>query len=290
MELISTEIFSLALGIAYLIAGVMVLVIARYVLDWLTPYNLDEELTEKDNPALGLPVAGYFIAVVIIFLGAAFGPELESDLGGLDLLLVVGIDVAYALAGILALNLARLSVDKLVLTQFDTKKEIIEDRNVGTGAVEAGSYIGSSLIIAGAIHGEGGGPLTALVFFLLGQLALILFARFYQLITSYDLHAEIERDNVAAGVAMGMSMIAISIIVFKGTVAEFESWSENLTWFGIEILLGFLLLYGLRKLTDLVFLPGSSLDYEIANDQNLNAAWVEGAIANGFAVMIFFLL
>ena len=277
----------MGLGLAYLILGLLVLVVAKYVQDWLTPYSLDEELTEHDNPALGLAVTGYLIGVMIIFLGAVVGPDLSDKLSWQELLLEVAIDLGY---GIAALNVARLIVDKLVLTRFSTVKEIITDRNAGTGAVECGAYIGSALVIAGAIHGEGGGPLTALVFFVLGQLVLVGFTRFYQMITKYDIHAEIERDNVAAGVALGLSMIAISIIVFKGTVMEFEGWVENLTWFGIDVALGFVLLYVLRKVTDVVFLPRSSLAHEIAHDQNLNAAWLEGAIANCLAVMIFFLL
>lgn len=284
------EVLGVGFGIAYLILGLVVLVVAKYVHDWLTPYSVDEELTERDNPALGLAVAGYFLGVIVIFLGAAVGPELSGQLRPMALLLEMAIDFGYTMAGIFALNLARWIVDKAVLPHFSTVKEIIEDRNAGTGAVEFGAYVGSALVVAGAIHGEGGGVLSALVFFVLGQLVLVAFGRFYQLITPYDIHAEIERDNVAAGVALGLSLIAISIIVFKGASAEFEGWASSLTWFGIDVVLGFLLLFILRKVTDAVFLPRSSLVEEIARDRNLNAAWLEGVIANGLAVMIFFLL
>lgn len=283
---------SLGLGVAYVVLGIVVMIIAKVVKDILTPYKIDEELTSKDNPALGLAVMGYFAGVMIVFIGAVAGPDPE-DMSVKSLLGGMGIDVLYALGGIIALNLGRWVVDTLVLTKFSTVKEIITDRNAGTGAVEFGSYIATGLIVAGAISGDSGavsGPLTAIVFFALGQFALVLFTLFYQAITKYDIHAEIERDNVAAGVALGLSMIAIGIIIMKGTSGDFISWSFNLSWFGIDVVLGFILLMVLRKVTDALFLPNSTIQHEIENDQNLNAAWLEGVVAIGIAGMIFFLI
>ena len=281
---------SIATGVAYVVLGVILLLVAKLIMDVLTPFKIDEHLTDKDNPALGLAMVGYFAGVMIVFLGAVIGPDLESDLSFAELLAVIGVDVLYALGGILALNVGRWSVDKLVLPQFSTVKEIIEDRNVGTGAVEFGCYIATALVIAGAIQGQGGGPLSAVVFFVLGQLVLVVFAKLYQLATRYDIHEQIEQDNVAAGVALGLSMVAIGIIVLKGAAGDFVSWTENLTWFGIDAVLGFVVLLGLRKVTDALFLPGTTISHEIAVDRNLNAAWIEGVVAIGIAAMIFVLL
>ena len=281
---------SIGIGVAYVVLGVVVLIIAKIVKDFLTPYKIDEELTTKNNPALGLAMTGYFAGVMIVFLGAVIGPDLEGGLTLGELLVVVCIDFLYALGGIVALNVGRWVIDKLVLTRFSTVKEIIQDRNAGTGAVECGGFIATGLIVAGAIHGEGGGPWSAVVFFLLGQLVLVLFAWFYQRITRYDIHAEIERDNVAAGVALGFSMVAIGIIVLRGTSGDFTSWGEHLTWFGIDALLGFVLLMILRKVTDALFLPGTTIRHEIETDRNLNAAWIEGVVAMGIATMVFVLL
>lgn len=281
---------SMATGVAYVVLGVVLLIVAKIIKDLLTPFKIDEHLTGKDNPALGLTMVGYFAGVMIVFIGSVIGPDLDDTLSLGELVAVIGVDVLYALGGIIALNVGRWVVDKLVLTQFSTVKEIIEDRNVGTGAVEFGCYIATALVIAGAIQGQGGGPLSAVVFFILGQLVLVVFARLYQGFTRYDIHAQIEQDNVAAGVALGLSMIAIGVIVLKGASGDFLSWGENLTWFGIDALLGFVVLLGLRKVTDALFLPGTTISHEIAVDRNLNAAWVEGAVAIGIAAMIFVLL
>ena len=290
---------SLGIGLAYVVLGIVVLIIAKIVKDFLTPYKIDEELTTKDNPALGLAISGYFAGVLIVFLGAVMGPNLEYESLG-ELVISLGIDFLFALGGIVALNIGRWVVDKFVLTQFSTTKEIIQDRNAGTGAVECGGFIATGLIVAGAIYGEGGERwwwtlLSVVVFFVLGQVVLVLFAKFYQWITRYDIHAEIERDNVAAGVALGSSMIAIGIIVLKGTAIDFDTdsgseWLDSFLWFAIYAVLGFVLLMILRKVTDALFLPGTTIQHEIATDRNLNAAWIEGVVAIGIATMVFVLL
>ena len=290
---------SFGIGLAYVVLGVVVLIIAKIVKDFLTPYKIDEELTTKNNLAVGLAMTGYFAGVLIVFLGAVMGPNLEYESLG-ELTIALGIDFLFALGGIVALNIGRWVIDKFVLTQFSTTKEIIQDRNAGTGAVECGGFIATALIVAGAIYGEGGESwwfalLSVVVFFVFGQGVLVLFAMFYQWITRYDIHAEIERDNVAAGVALGSSMIAIGIIVLKGTAIDFDTdsgfeWVISFLWFAVYAAMGFVLLMILRKVTDALFLPGTTIQHEIATNRNLNAAWIEGVVAIGIATMVFVLL
>ena len=126
-------------GLAYVGLGVVVLLLAKLVQDFLTPYKINRQLSEKDNVALGLSITGYYLGVIVVFLGALYQPltvvrddkwQYTADFG-YDVLEVF----LYALAGIVALNLARYFVDKLVLYRFDTEKEIIEDQNAGSGAV-----------------------------------------------------------------------------------------------------------------------------------------------------------
>ncbi len=180
-------------------------------------------------------------------------------------------------------------MDLAILYKFSTVKEIITDHNVGTGAVEAGAMVATSLMIAGAINGQGS-FLSTLVFFLLGLGLLVLFSHFHALLTPYDDHEEIEKDNVAAGAYLGFSMIALGIIVFKATIGDFVSWGYNLSWFAGYAVLGFLGLAVLQKMILAVFLPGADIEEEISRDRNLNVAWIGGTLSVGIAVMIFFLL
>jgi len=222
----------IGLGIGYVALGVAVLIIAKLVRDIATPYKIDDELTGKDNPALGLALTGYFLGVVAIFLGAAIGPEPEVRPGTGELLTQMLVVLGYSLGGIVLLNIGYSVVDRLVLSSFSIRKEIVEDRNPGTGAVVCGTYVATGLVVAGSIYGESTGPwwqgpLSAVVFFALGQVALVLFGVLYRVITKYDLHAEIERDNLAAGVAFGLSIIAIGVVLLRATGQDFTSIAQT---------------------------------------------------------------
>ena len=243
------EWIDLGVSLCYVVLGAVILMIAKFVNDLLTPYSLDEELTVRDNPAIGLSLSGYYAGVMIVFLGASTGTE--GDLLNLDRLLPeLGVVAAYALGGILLLNLGRKLLDKLVLRQFSIYKELVQDRNVGTGAVLCGAYIATALILAGGIYGEippesafagaWTGPITAVCYFLAGQVTLILFSIFYQWITRYDIHAEIEKDNPAAGVAFGGNMVALGILLLKASAPtsnpsgpaspNMPAWRSSASW------------------------------------------------------------
>ncbi len=285
---VATEIQWLVVSIIYVLLALITILASKHVKSLLVSFNLDEELTTKDNHALGLATTGYFIAVLIVFLGATVGPS-PVELPPISVLATtLGIDLAYAVVGILLLNVNRVIIDRLILHSFSTRKEIIEDRNLGTGAVEAGCQVASALVIAGAIHGDGN-FLTAIVFYLMGLAILLIFGWFYQFMTSYDIHKEIEADNVPAGVAFGMNMIAIGILVLKATYEDFYSWQVNLSLLALYSVGGFLTLMILQKIVDLAFLPKTTIHHEIVNDRNLNAAFIGGAISVGIAAAVFLL-
>ena len=289
-------------GLVYVALSIILLALAGITKDLLTPFSLQEELSNKDNPALGLSLCGYYIGIFLIFVGVIYSPGeniLFTEVTSQAFIFQALEIFAYSIMGIILLNLARFLVDKLVLNQFSVHKEIIEDRNVGTGAVEFGSYVASGLVIAGALSGEvqlAGehppwiGVVSALTFFSLGQLVLIVFSKIYQLITPYDLHAEIERDNVAAGVAFGGNLVALGMVMFKAVSGNLESWALHFLKFGLWTLIGFVILVLLRFLVNNFFMPNSSISHEIKEDQNLNAGFIEGTLMIGFAALIYFAL
>ena len=56
-------------GLVYVALGIVVLVVAKLVLDLVTPYKINRQLAEKNNSALGLSITGYFMGVIIVFAG-----------------------------------------------------------------------------------------------------------------------------------------------------------------------------------------------------------------------------
>ncbi|MFT7386912.1 MAG: uncharacterized membrane protein YjfL (UPF0719 family) [Candidatus Endobugula sp.] len=254
---------------------------ANYIYSKKIAYDLKHEIVDNDNNAAAISLAGYLIAISIIFIGGTIGPS-----NGIiqDFIAIM----TYSFLGIALLYIAHLINDKLILSQFSNAKEIVEDHNIGAGAVQAGSYIGSGLIIAGAIHGEGGGIITTIVFFLLGQTALILFTRIYNVITSFDLHDEIENDNFAAGIAFSGTLVALGIILANAASGNFISWEHNGLIFIVNMLLAFILLPIFRVVIDKLIIINIDINNEIAVDKNTGAGCIECASTIAFACVLFF--
>lgn len=247
--------------------------------------NIKDELVKKDNLAFSMAHVGYFIGLLIVIGSAIIGPSegLIKDI----------IDISiYGALGTLLLNLSVIITDKAILTKFSVRKEIIEDQNVGTGIIEAAVSIASGLIIFGAITGESesmsAGIFSAVAFWAIGQVALILVARIYNLITSYDIHEHIEKDNIAVGIGFAGALIAMGNLIRFGISGEFDGWASKLSEAGLEIGAGLILLPILRYLTDKILLPGENLTDEIINQEhpNCGAAIIEAFAYIGGSVLI----
>jgi uncharacterized membrane protein YjfL (UPF0719 family) len=257
-------------GFLYLAVVLVLLVIGKWVYDGLhRRFVLRVELVEKDNLAVALAVAGYYLGLVIVLGGVVSGPASFSVVDD-----VIGL-VIFGLLGIVLLNCSAWINDALVFSKFDNEKEIVEDRNVGMGAAEGGNYVAVGLITAGAMSGEGG-LLPGLVFWLSGLVALIVAGLLYDKITSYDLHDQIEKDNVAVGVAFAGVLVGFGNIIRLAGAGDFVSWSESLTEFGYYTVVGLILLPLIRIFADKVLLPGASLSQEMVKDRpNLGAGVIE---------------
>ncbi len=279
-------------GLVYVVMGVIVLAIARVAQDFITPYKIQEHLNQKDNVALAVSISGYYLGVIVVFLGGLYQPFLvvaDANLGfTAEYWQDVGLVFVYSVVGIVVLNIARIIVDKLVLHDFSTEDEIINDHNAGTGVVEFAVYVAVGLVIAGAISGESGGPETALAFLVLGLAVLIIYTLIYEWTTPFNIHEQIESDNVAVGVALAGNLIAIGIVVFKAVFGEFVGWTESIAAFITYAVVGFVLLYAVRFVVDKVLFPHSKLSDELAVDRNIGAAFIQGAALISVSLILFF--
>jgi len=243
--------------------------------------DVNHVLLEDDNVAFAASMVGYYAAIICTIGGALIGPQADilSDL----------IDIfSYGLLAIVLLHISAFINEKLLFTKFNIRKEIITDRNLGTGVIEGANYLATGLIVYGAIIGEGGGYLTAIAFWALAQVLFWLASRLYQLITPYDIHAEIEKDNVAVGIGLAGALIAIALLIKTGIQADFESWTGSLLTVAIDTTAGFIFLPVARFLTDKILLPTRNLTDEIVNQEhpNVGAALIEAFAYIGGAVLI----
>jgi uncharacterized membrane protein YjfL (UPF0719 family) len=270
------------LGAAYLVATFVLFMMGKLFFDLIRrSFTLKEQLIERDNLALALAMGGYFIGLTLAIGGALSG---ESTFLFRDLL---GAFI-YGTIGIALLNGSVLINDWIIFRKFNIEKEIIEDQNCGVGLIEASNHIAMGLIIYGIVSGEGGGIVGVIVFWGLGQLSLILAAMVYGLITPYDLHDALEKDNAAVGAAFAGMFLGIGNIVRFAVQGSFVSWQESITSFAVVVLFGLLALPLARLATDRLILPGKRLTQELVNQRrpNIGAGVIEGVVYVSMSFLI----
>jgi uncharacterized membrane protein YjfL (UPF0719 family) len=263
---------SLFSAVPNFVLGTLCWIAGWYLVDKTVKFDLKEQLTKEDNPAMGSMVSGYLLGLGFALMGTLYGTGLHlfSDLG-------------YILTGgILSILLMRLSIfvnNKFILYKFHIDKEIIEDKNSGTGQVVASSCIATGLILLGAQTGTSDswilGIRDIIVYWLAGQMILVVGGLVFQFITSYDVHGVIEHDdNEAAGWSFGGWLIALGIIICAALKGASGNVMVELRVLIIVSFVGLLLFSGTRIIVDKLILPGDSLSDEVAKQKNLAAGKV----------------
>ena len=269
----------------YLLVILAIMVIGKRLHNHFSSYDVDHELTTTDNKAVALSVSGYLFALGLILWGV-ITPNGDATVTGFWSLIGDLIETLFwGLIGIGLLQVSHFLNDRYLLPNFSNHKEIIEDRNLGTGVVEGCTFIASGIIIKTVLSGSGScffvDLLGTIFYFAVGQAAFLLFGRLYQRISRFDLHHEIEQDNAAAGVAFGLSMIAVGILL-----ADYIAAYNSIPGLIFLIPISFFFLITGRYIADKMLLPGALLDEEISQDHNWGAALIEGAVAIIIALVV----
>lgn len=273
-----------ATEVVFVIAAPLVLLaLARLVLQRVLHTSLRVALTDHDNPAMGLAVAGYLFGVIwtITVLFGTPGRGLWQDV----------VDVAlYGGLGIVLLTVVSLVSCRLFLGLH--VREQLEAHNSAAAIVVGGAYVATSLTYSGALSGEGGGFWMLLLFFVLGQLALIAMTYVFRWLTGYDNVREIESGNLAAGIAQAGLLIAMGVIVGQAASGDFTTLEDSLVGFLISLLV-VVVLYPVRQLVVQCLILGAPLrfrsillDNEVAEDRNIAAGLLEASAYLSTALFI----
>lgn len=259
-------------------------------------FDVSFELTTKDNVAFAIMTTGYYLGVLIVFVGVIQG---ESN-GLLNDALSI---LSYGILGNVLLLAASVFNEKVVFgKQLHLYHEIIHDENKGTGFIEAANYVGSALIIYGAITGKAlnifpelertgvfiSGFISLITFWVIGQFILFLCLKTYTRFSKYNVMSQIEKDNDAVGIVYASIFVAIAYLYAQAISGDIISWEltfENILYY---LGLGLILLPVSRFLVDQIMLPGSSFTHEIIRQKvpNQGAAVIEAFAYIGSAVLI----
>jgi uncharacterized membrane protein YjfL (UPF0719 family) len=214
-----------------------------------------------------------------------------------------------ALSGVLSGKSPKLLVDLLnffkaavmvvifLCVTFELNKRIILRRvnndeaaakgNVAVGAVEFSTFAGTGIIMNGAFSGEGGGLWAAAVFFILGQIALVIAFYLDAAISRRNIQEEIElKGNIAEGVDMAGVLIAISIILRASIIGPFTGWTVGLRGFSICLAQGLAALFVFKALAEKIFMPRVSYAAEMDVQRNEALAVFIACIQISVAVFI----
>lgn len=265
----------------YFVASLILIFIGRVVYKLFHPkLNTRYELLEKDNLAFSFSYVGYFVGLLLAIGSALLGEHvsLEADLMAIAI---------YGLGAIFLLNISTIINEYVIFNKFKISKEILEDQNSGTGIIEAANYIATGLIILGASKGADEN-LMIVVYWAIAQVALILSSFVYNIITPYNIHTEIEKDNIAVGLGYAGSLVGIAIVLSYAVSFSYDSLSETFVTTGILLLIALIALPVTRLITDKVILPGYDLKAELVEQSkpNIGAGLIEAMAYISSALLI----
>ncbi len=271
--LTSLGYFLLDVGVA-LIPFVIVLWVYKLIVQGRyrgSGVSLDRELSAAENPAVNLLMVGLLFGLMLAFRGMAFPEEVSLK----DRILQIAL---YA-AVVMALQLvAQVLTDKIILRRFNDVKQVFGRQNTSVACVKAAIAIATGQMVAAATGGSVHLLGQALIWFVVGQAALVLLSVFYQWITPYDIQKELEGKNLAAGFGFSGMVIAGGIVVSRAVSGgETTAWGTELLSVGTFVLAIALIALIMRTLFDWIVLPKVSLNREIAEHQNIGVGLIEAA-------------
>ena len=265
-------------AIVFSLIGLVVMWAAKILDDKRTPFNEDLLIVKQKNLAIALRKAGIFLGLAIGLYGVISGPEKGFFTDSLTVIW----ESSFLLV---ALFIAYLINEYIILSGINNDKAV-EENNIAVGLVELGSYVGTGLIINGAFSGEGGGILAAIVFFALGQVAL-LSAHFCHKITALGSYfKEIEtKGNVAAAISSMASLIAIAIILRASIIGPFTGWENDIKSFVFSFFMGVAILEILGTFVNTAFLSRTSIK-TICAENNSAAMTILASVKIATALII----
>ncbi|MCD4678657.1 MAG: DUF350 domain-containing protein [Desulfobacula sp.] len=292
---IAVTLAGLGQGLTYVIVGIFFIWLAKRVDDWRTKEFNDDVHIDDGNVAVGLRRAGLYLGIAIALSGAMDGSSKGFFLDVIQLV-IDGLIITGFMFSSRFINdyimLGNLNNDEECIKVFQQpdKSEVVG--NTAVGMVEAGMYIATGFILNGSLSGAGGtffqGIVSAVLFFIVGQITLLLFGLLYELITPFNVRNEIKKNNLAAGIGLGGILMALGIILMSSISGPFTGWTNDLASFGIYALFGIVMLLIARLVIDRLLLPTTNIATEVKEDRNVAALIVVVSAINAVAIIIAF--
>lgn len=271
--------------------AILLLSAMRFISGIHTQVSSTHELSQEDNFAFGISVAGSITALGIVLTGAITGEVAPSYL-----IEIIGM-LCYGSLGLVLIKIGRISHDRFALNAID-KNQQIKNKNIAVGIADAGGVIATAIVIRAVllwVDGLNFYTLAAVLsVFVVSQAMLILVTRLREKhYAKYN-----QGDSMQEALAQGQIAIAIrysghliSTALAVTAASHFliytpETLVPNLIgWLAFSIVMT-LLLSVLVSIAKSLILWGINLVEEVDQQDNIGVACVEMAIGIAIALIL----
>nr|VFK36435.1 MAG: protein of unknown function (DUF350) [Candidatus Kentron sp. SD]VFK38707.1 MAG: protein of unknown function (DUF350) [Candidatus Kentron sp. SD]VFK78786.1 MAG: protein of unknown function (DUF350) [Candidatus Kentron sp. SD] len=270
----------------YAIDLVVVLVILaglRFFSGMVANISLREVLSEDDNAAVGISLAGAIIGVAIMLMGAVAGDA--GGTPGQEALLMLG----YGIVGILLMWVTSRLFDHLSMSRIPIH-DLIQQGNIAAAMVDAGNLIATAIIVRAIMSWVDGSTYVGIAMVLAGyviaQIILYLATRYRIAVfgrrhPGNSLQQEIAAGNIALAVRFAGHRIGVGLAVTAASgiaVYTIDDVSFSLLVWSAVALAMFLAQTLLSIVARLVLLPGINVGEEVGVQRNVAIGALEAAI------------
>ena len=277
------EIWAWQITFLDLLVAVVMVTCLRKVTGLVANLSTTDELSEKDNFAFGITLAGATLSLALMMTGVLSGDAAHSLLN--ELLSLIG----YGALGVLLIKLGRVVLDNWVLKGIEIQKEI-KNGNLAAALVDVSNVISVGIMLRAVMIWVEGDQLTSLFVvlaaFVATQLILTLVSYSRVLIFKHRnqgkcLQEALQQGNTALAVRYFGHLVGVSLSITAASgmvIYDGQGWILSLSlWVGVAIIFTVvttLLSFVARK----VILAGINIVEEVDQQQNIGVAAIEASI------------
>lgn len=249
------------------------------------------ELTQKDNTAFGISLAGVVFGVTIVLTGVI--PS-SWTMTLTDSLLAV---VVYGVSGILMMFLTRVIFDRVMLPRFSMRDQIVAG-NTAVAIVDAGNVIAAAIVISAVTSwittDSLDGLLSLFLVYLMSQALLSLVGALHVKIFALknegkSLQQQFGEGNIAVALRFAGRRIGIAFaIVAASHIMVYELYSATqlvAAWTLVSLML-IIALTLLSWLAARIILFRLDVNEEVINQRNVAIGAVQGVIYISLGVIV----
>ena len=280
MENVGSTIMQFVTSMPFFFIMLLGIILGKIFYDKTTDYKFRSQLIgsadNKTNWAFGVHLGLYMLGLAIALKGVLAWQDKSPT--------ALMVAVVYALICIVLVRLSVKVNDLLILNKFAIHKEIVDKQCMGTALASGGSCLATGIMINGAV--AGGGIVPVLVYWVIGQIVLIVGGQVFQVITSYDMHQQIgEKDNIAAGLSFCGFLTGLGIVARTSMLNASNNLIDESVVIILVSIVGLVLLVLTRFLVDQLIIPKRDLSVEIADEKNIGLGAVAASSFIGVSLL-----